>query len=545
VFGWAAFILVLLGLVLLHGVRMQTDEWRFSGFTSVGHNDYNSYLAWMRQAADGHLLFRDLFTTEPHGRVFFHPLFWLMGTAGRVTGAPFILVWQVVMAGSIVLLCAMFYRLAAEVTRDRAARLLFLALATTAAGMGWLKHIEPTDPWTTRSIDRWMPEANGFAIMSSDFFTLSLGVAFMIGCFIHTLRHIHGGHMRQAVYAGLYALALAMTHQYDMVPLYAVLGIYGLTCLRQRWKGGLVILGMSLPYCLYSVAVVKLDPVFAIHTQAKLEMPTMQAIVLGYGLMIPLAILGIAQRGVWREYRWVGFLVTWLVVGVGLLCVPLGFQRKFLLGLHVPMCLLGAMGVIHGVRYLGASIGHVTTWRVAGFAAAITAAACSIGNMQLYVKMFSNLTERATPDFVAVGVLTALQWLDEQSNGNEVVVCSSLAAPLVPGKTGCTVFAGHWAQTVDEPLKFGYIRNIFTTTSNPRLVAETHRVFQRNRVRFVMLDAVTRSKLGVDQAQRDFVFTPLAREVYRTPWAVIWEVNGYERGDDSTPWPSGDWKGGG
>ena len=36
--------------------------------------DANTYLAWMRQAADGHLLFANPFTTEATGRHLFHPL---------------------------------------------------------------------------------------------------------------------------------------------------------------------------------------------------------------------------------------------------------------------------------------------------------------------------------------------------------------------------------------------------------------------------------------------------------------------------------------
>lgn len=87
--GWrqVGFVAALaLGLVLITGLpyllahALPFPRSRFNG-NLVYDEDFNSYFAYMRQAARGQRLFHDPFTPEPHGNVFFN-LEWLL--AGKV-----------------------------------------------------------------------------------------------------------------------------------------------------------------------------------------------------------------------------------------------------------------------------------------------------------------------------------------------------------------------------------------------------------------------------------------------------------------------------
>ena len=96
---WTLVLLSVMAVPICHGYIETPPGEEFMGFSDGGVVDYNAYLAWMRQAEQGHLLFKDMFTTEPGGvRTFFHPLFWSMGTLARLTGASLLSIWYAVHA---------------------------------------------------------------------------------------------------------------------------------------------------------------------------------------------------------------------------------------------------------------------------------------------------------------------------------------------------------------------------------------------------------------------------------------------------------------
>src|SRR5436853_4520276 len=59
----------------------------FSGVLTA-YDDTFTYLAWMRQGADGHLLMCDLFTSEPQPCEFLLPLWNILGLIAKVTRLP-------------------------------------------------------------------------------------------------------------------------------------------------------------------------------------------------------------------------------------------------------------------------------------------------------------------------------------------------------------------------------------------------------------------------------------------------------------------------
>jgi len=514
----------MIALPYWHGFRSAPPGWHFAGFVGTYHNDYNSYLAWIRQASDGHMLFKDCFTTEPHGRVFFHPLFWLMGTATRVLSAPLIAVWYAVELLACALLIGVVYRLGAHFSNDRTVRFLFLALVTTAAGFGWLTEPLPDAPWEQRSIDLWMAEANAFQAMATSFFTLPLALAFMLASFLHALRYIELARMRDAVCSGLYGLALAATHQYDMVTLYAVLGAWFLVAGRRRLRGAGVLAAIPIPFCLYSLAVVKLDPVFSIHTQAEMKMPTIEAHLLGWGLVIPLALLGLVQPAMWRGKRSPLFMAVWLVVNLILLAFPLGFQRKLIWGMHVPLCFLAAMGSVNTLRWLAGGLGfRAAVGAIVAGGCVILAGVSAIGNLHLYAGFFERNRRHALNDYLPQGYLDTFDWLEQNSESGDVVLASPGIAPLIPGRSGNVVFAGHWAQTLDLRRKYEFISALFTP-GHPTLPDAGANVLKDSRVRYVVLDKPTRQNLGLPPGFTDFGFAAQARVAFRNEWVTIWEL---------------------
>ncbi|HEU4752781.1 MAG TPA: hypothetical protein VFU47_06700, partial [Armatimonadota bacterium] len=101
-------------------------------------DDHGVYQAWMRQAHDGHLLFRNLFTTEPQRGVYFHVYFLLLGWLARLPGIDLALAEHVgrVLFGLAALV--LVYRLAALFTPEVGARRAIFWVTALSAGFGWL-----------------------------------------------------------------------------------------------------------------------------------------------------------------------------------------------------------------------------------------------------------------------------------------------------------------------------------------------------------------------------------------------------------------------
>ena len=78
-------------LPYIAGYALSTKDKQFIGLAVGNSADYNSYLAWMKQAKEGHALFKIKYTTEPHDAVIFHPLFLAIGALSRFTGLPLML----------------------------------------------------------------------------------------------------------------------------------------------------------------------------------------------------------------------------------------------------------------------------------------------------------------------------------------------------------------------------------------------------------------------------------------------------------------------
>jgi len=538
--GCSAALLILAAAPVVDGYLQARPGTEFSGFVGMYHNDYNSYLAWIRQAADGHTLFKILFTAEPHARRFFHPLFWGMGMTTRVTGVPLITVWYGFHAVGCVLMICGIYAFGARFAGDRTTRVLALILTTTASGFGWLTRPAAYTPWIERAIDLWMPEANVFQSAVTSFFTLPIALGLMLWSMIWALRYLESGRLREALIGGGFALALVTVHQYDVVTLFAVLGVWTLLAERKRWPGMLLLAAIPLPYVAYSVVLMLRDPVLS-QVSWTMPVPTVKAHLLGWGLPLLGALAALSMPRVRRDYRNVRLLAAWLVVNVALLFLPIEFRRKLIWGLYVPICLLATMGAVAAGRSLLGGLRPRPRRLALGAAAAALVVFSAWGSATFYVGLFERNRQFRIGDYLPDSYLEALAWLDDNARDGEVVLATPGIAALVPGRTGNAVFWGHWAQTIDADEKQRFLLSIFsdaTVDSNDVL-----RVLQRNRVRYIVADGASAGLYRIPTDPSVYAFRPWVRPVFANSTVRVWEVADYRAQADDEPWPSGDWRG--
>ncbi len=544
VLAWALLLVCAAAAPIVNGYLHERPGERFLGLVPSYYEDYQSYFAWMRQAEQGHLLFRDLFTSEPQRRVVLLPVFWLMGALARVSGAPLVAVWLAVHAFATVLLVVAIHAFAARFSGGRPTRLLALALATTASGLGWL-YPASTMAGTAeidRPISHWMVEANQFFPIATCYFTLPLALALMLLALLRLLRYLEHGRTRDAAAAGGLALALVATHHYDVVTLFAVAATWVVVLRAPRWRGLALFAAIPAPFVLYSLAAVRLEPALS-HLTWTMPVPSVSAHVVGWGAPLLLAVCAALIPGVRRENRNVALLVAWPLTVVLLLAVPIEFRRKFIWGAHVPLAVLTAMTACWAWRRIEPEA--LPTWlrrALAATAAAALVVFCAGGSFVREHDLMRRAAGHGADEFVPQPFVEALDWLRDHVRPGDVVMSSPSFATLIPGWTGATAFTGHWAQTIDSDDKSRFVEMVFRSPgfATP---GEIRTVLDRNRVRYLVLDARTLRGDRLPEPLPDGNIISLARLVLRNRAVAVWEVEPPPAASVERPWASGDWRG--
>jgi hypothetical protein len=442
-------------------------------------------------------------------------------------------IWYAVQALANTLMVVTIYRFCAHFVASRFTRSLALVLSTTAAGLGWLTHPAGQPRWPELAIDLWMAEANGLHGLVTSFFTLPLALSFLLLAFLHVLRYFRDGRRRDLLWGGLFALALATTHQYDVVTLYGVLGAYALLALRRRLVGALVVVAFSLPYCAYSLAVIVLDPIFSMHRAAVMESPTVASYVLGWGVPLFAAAIALATPAIRRTGRDIGFLAVFLGVGFVILALPIGFQRKLSWGLHPLMCLLAAMLVSAWVaRAVRRARSPLARKIVPGAALVGFAAACAVGSWGFYRGLFERNLRPGSGDYLPNEFRAAFAYLANHGTPDDVILATSPIAAMIPGHTGKTVFWGHWAQTKDYRVKQAFVERLFGGTSGDSQES-IQATLREHRVRYLVRDRVGR----IDQAATapPAILRELATPVLDGHFVQIWAVSTAGSTGDARP----------
>jgi hypothetical protein len=452
---------------------------RFLGFF-VGLDDQCVYLAWMKQAAEGHFFFRSLWTNEPQHGLNVHLLFWLLGLLARVTALSLPVAYHVgrVLLGGAVLV--LFYRLTAFFTMRVSERRAALALAALSAGFGWIFQA----PETKGPVDWWQAEAITFqSLCTSTLFCA--GLALMLGIFCALLAAERTGRRGWALVAGACGSLLANIHSYDVFTVVAVWTSYLFvrSVLEQRLPirsllDALLAAALALPGVAYQVYVYTHETVFRERADLTvIHSPVLWKYLLGYGLLLPLAVRG--GRDLLRRHRpeegghWACFPVVWAVVGFLVPYLPCSFQRKLVMGLHLPLALLAGVGL----GQLAWALTLRAPRRLASRGRLACAAAVVALTMPTNVIRFQGELRRAVSDnvsednmhpvFWSPSEFAALGWADRHLPADAVMQAFTVTASLIPPFTGRRVWAGHWSETPSFRPKMFQVMAFFGSAMPP------------------------------------------------------------------------------
>ncbi len=451
--GWALVVVGLSGLPYLLAAFTAPPGWQFAGFLA-NPLDGHSYLAKIRQGLEGNWLFHLTYTPEAHPGAFIYTFYPFLGHIAAWLGLSPLAIFHLarLITGFSLLLVA--YRFIAWVTPHLPERRLAFILLLTASGLGWLGVLAGAFP-----IDLWVPEAFvPYSLYTNPHFPLTMALMLLI--FLALASPTQGWPI---LWAGLTALLLAVISPFAVLIVGAVLTVH-LAWLwrRQRrfpWQPFGVMVGVGLgaaPVVLYQYRVMTTDPVLAGWLQQNVTpSPNVLDLFLGYGLVALLAIPGgwlIIRPGPNRPQsppesgEWL--VLWWALVTLVLLYLPLDLQRRLITGLHIPLCLLAAIGLRRWLENR-----RVRPRR----ARQITLAVVLVGALgTLFVWLIPLLAARQAPEQAETSALlfirdeeaAAFAWLRQNATMEQVVLASPRVGMFVPGQTGARVYYGHPFETI-------------------------------------------------------------------------------------------------
>jgi hypothetical protein len=447
------------GLLVISGVS--ETGWQFMG---ILHNsrDGATYLSKMMLGVAGEWLVHFQHTPEAHDGALIQVIYPLLGQLAGLTGIPVLVVFHIIRALVSVFMYLALYQLAATIWMRVRTRRIFFALAALGAGLGWLYAI--LTGGRVDSPDLSIPEA--FPLQSTFgniHFPLAIAcLALLASVIVNTFRPGVQAEPRisnSGAGAVAASLALALLYPQALVPLGAALIVYaGWRWLKKRrvnpqellWL--LVILLPAVPMAVYYGAVVLHNPAMAEWSRQNVTTaPSLPVLAVGFAL--PLVIAAPALYRVIRRFESHDdrFMLIWLVVMLVAIYLPTNVQRRFAVGMMLPLAYFGT----RALETVWLQYFSNRRWRYRALVVVLPLIALSHIFVLFIptVPVLVNRPQQTQGLFLERDYLPAFDWIAGRTDLDDVVLASPVVSLWLPGWAGVRVVYGHPFETLQADLR--------------------------------------------------------------------------------------------
>ena len=524
----AAGTVAITNVPYLIGWFRQTPDVIFSGilFDAI---DANAYLAVMQEGWRGLWLMRLPYSVEPHSPLFLYEFYILLGHLSRWLGLSPLVGYHVARGGcGLWMLWAAHEYLRAHISRGAVRRIAFILLCV-GSGFGWLMQIvAPAGPAGISPIDFWLMDAYAFfSILLVPHFAATWALALTLLTSVSRAA-LQPGRLT-ALVAFLAGLGLAIVNP-KVAPAMGAVAMVSASVLawQIRRRSGAVLgvlaasgTGVALP-ALYYAYLFKTDPIFAALAHQDITMsPPPIYYLLGLGVVALLAFVGAVKVLQRRRARELPLLIWPLVVGI-LLYAPVQIQRRFIMGVQVPLAGLAGIGlvaiVLPALRRTSVveRLGRIyPPRRLRLLALNLTLAASSLSNILLLTGYSLAAWLRAPEMFIPRDVAEAADWLGAADS--DLTLSAYPTGNYIQARSGARTCIGHWNLTIDFYAKQDVVRRIFDSATD---AIERERLVRAMGCRYVFYGPYERA-LGSFQPQTaDFL-----RLRYANGSVAIYEVS--------------------
>jgi hypothetical protein len=543
---WSILIVGLACLPYLYACLVTPDDMQFTGLLS-NPIDGNSYLAKMRQGAQGKWLFRLPYTSEDHDGAFIFTYYLFLGRLSALLGWPLILTYHLARVINSFILLFVAYCFLSLFNLDRGSRRVAFLLIGFSSGLGWLAVL-----FDVVAPDLWVPEAVTFySIFANPHFPLA--VALMLLTFAFVLVPLKftapagpesGGFWRglwstpskrkflwvqvgnecgqpsvgkEAILAAFSSLLLGMVQPFCVVIVYSVLGGYFILRLfkekRLPWPEilrALVAGAATAPIIAYDYSVYTFNPVLRAWSEQNITpSPPLWAYAIAYGFVLVLAVGG-AVLAIRRRSKADLFLLAWVIVNGLLLYAPFSLQRRLVTGLHVPLCILAAMALSRYVlpRFLPAK-----KTLILGAFIVLTMPS----NLFVLMASMAGAAQQDSRLYLYRDEAEAMTWLQENTQPTDIVLASPEMGLFIPAWAGNRVLYGHPFETIEAEKKRALAEMFYQAQTEESIRRE---IIESHHIAYVFYGPRERALSG---GQLETV--PMLSGAYTSPGVTIYQVS--------------------
>lgn len=508
---WSSIIITVcflaaISLPYLLASRAAGNESDFGGFL-LNPLDGNSYLAKMMEGWRGEWLFTLPYTAKTGEGKFLYGFYLFLGHLSRWSGLPPVTTFHLSRLLSAMILLVILMRFFKAVLPDRRLAGLAFALAALGSGMGWLALSVGAI-----TADFWVAESYPFlSAYANPHFPLGLALVLWLLTPAGTTRMprqddpvgkrrftwITGHRLAQPAAIALVSLALAAISPFGVVVVLCILStlflieLWGqLLALRkadsqqgQGWRLGAVaevfpgwarslrladptvlrlpwILLGGAPLVVYEVWATWSDPILAgWNAQNLTPSPPPWDLVIALSPALLLALPG-AWAAVKTGTPGSRILLAWVGISLLLLYFPFTLQRRFMLGLYVPLAALAALGV--GLLAAGCPGGAMRAGRFRFLAVLLLLLALPT-NLVILLAARQGIRTQDSSLYMSKGEVQAFDWLAGNTPVDAIVLGAPGSGLLIPAHTGRRVIYGHPFETVNAAVEKAWVERYFET----------------------------------------------------------------------------------
>lgn len=473
--GWSAAIILISSLPYLYGWWLSTPQMQFSGFF-IGVEDANSYLAKMRQGAEGGWLFHLPYTPEPHDGAYLFAFHLLLGKLARLGSIPLPLMYHLArVIFGLGLLLTLYHFISYFVSEVGLRRLAFF-LAAGGSGLGWLVIGLQLAPKLGLPLDFYVPEAFIFLVLYH-LPHLALAETLLFWAILWTLQSWQTGRWLPVFGAGAALIGVALITAFYVGVFAIVLGVTALILTLSRrsirttrvyWAQLITATVLPLPVLLYDAYIFTTNPVLGVWNQQNLILsPEPWHYLLAYGPLLLLA--GYGLKWLWSQLVAetkasdnfarckILLLLGWCLVFPVLVYLPFNLQRRLVVGVQLPLAILAAYGVLRLTQALRPA------WQRAARTGIILF--FSLTNLFLLLGGLASVGLRQPPIFHPASQLEAMHWLDQRANG-EVVLAIYATGNVLPAYANVRAFVGHGPETLYSEEKRAQAQQFFAAATS-------------------------------------------------------------------------------
>jgi hypothetical protein len=205
------------------------------------------------------------------------------------------------------------------------------------------------------------------------------------------------------------------------------------------------ITGLSgLPLLIYDLWVTKVDEAFAVWNKQNLTpSPPIYDLLLSFSPMLMLSLIYvfyISKKKTKQNNLSVILLMLWAGLGILLLYLPVNLQRRFMMGLYIPLVGLAVLGI--------ESIARRSNSRFIVFSFSNLLIALPT-NIIIILAAFSGIQSYDPSIYLNRQEYATIRWLIQNTEPDDVILCSPEMGLFIPAYTGRRVVYGHPFETIN------------------------------------------------------------------------------------------------